>query len=88
MLDTIENIAADKLRTKKSWWKSYGAKSTVKCKQLMKRRVEDIASAFREDGTRRKKDNAEFIYGAVSEEKLALRAEIQDDQLQTADQNS
>ena len=52
----------------------------MKRKQLMKRRIEDFASAFREDGARRKKDNAEFIFGAVSEEKLSSRAEIHDDQ--------
>ena len=45
-LDTIENMAADKLSTKKNQWKSQGAKSSVKRMQLIKKRVDCIVSVF------------------------------------------
>ena len=74
-LDTIENMAADKLRTKKNLWKSYGAKSTVKCKQLMKRRVEDIASTTQGDGARKKKEIAELILGCCFRSEIEAKIE-------------
>ena len=50
----LRTWAQTTLRTKKNWWKSFGAKSTVKRKQLVKRKIENIVSASRGDGARQK----------------------------------